>query len=81
MNRIALKRLIDWKANPDRKPMIIQGVRPVGKTWLMKEFGRTQYENVAYIWFEKNPRMQELFSVDMDVRRILSGLELEVGKK
>jgi len=47
----------------------------------MREFGRSHYKNVAYIWFEKNPRMQDLFAVDMDVRRILAGLELEAECK
>ena len=61
--------------------MIINGIRQVGKTWLMKEFGRNHYEDFAYILFEKNPAIQELFSTDMDVRRIVTGLELETGKK
>ncbi|MDR1207064.1 MAG: ATP-binding protein [Rickettsiales bacterium] len=81
MKRFALDDLIIWKNSKNHKPLIIQGARQVGKTWLMKEFGRTQYENVAYIWFEGNPLMKELFSKDMDVRRILSGLELETGEK
>lgn len=81
MRRFALEILADWKAKPGHKPVIINGIRQVGKTWLMKEFGRNHYKNTAYILFEKNPRLQELFSVDLDVRRILTGLELEAGKK
>ena len=81
MTRNCLETLKKWKTNPNRKPLIIHGVRQVGKTWLMKKFGQSQYRNIAYIWFEKNRRMQELFSGDMDVRRILLGLELEAGKK
>jgi predicted AAA+ superfamily ATPase len=81
MRRFSLEKLVEWKARPGHKPMIIQGVRQVGKTWLMKEFGRLHYQKIAYIWFEKNARMRELFSGDMDVRRILTGLEIETGIK
>ena len=81
MKRFALETLINWKERSGHKPMIIHGIRQVGKTWLMKEFGSNHYENIVYILFEKNPRLQELFSVDLDIRRILTGLELETGKK
>jgi len=81
MNRFAIQDLITWKNRADKKPLLFYGARQVGKTWLMKEFGRTQYENTAYIMFEKNPRMDELFSGDMDTRRLLSGLEIETSQK
>ena len=81
MKRFALEILNNWNKRSGHKPMIIHGARQVGKTWLMKEFGRTKYKNTAYIWFEKNPRMEELFGADMDIGRILTGLELEIGKK
>ncbi len=81
MERFAIKTLETWKTTVNHKPLIVQGARQVGKTWLMKEFGRKNYKNTAYIWFEDNPRMRELFDVDMDVRRILTGLELEAGYK
>jgi predicted AAA+ superfamily ATPase len=81
MRRFALETLSKWKAKPGHKPIIIRGARQVGKTWLMKEFGRREYKKTAYILFEKNPRIQELFSGDMDVRRIVMGLELETGEK
>jgi predicted AAA+ superfamily ATPase len=81
MKRFALDTLIRWKNKPARKPMIIRGARQVGKTWLMREFGRARYESVAYVMFENNPRMRGLFSQDIDVRRILTGLELESGQK
>ncbi|MCL2017555.1 MAG: ATP-binding protein [Alphaproteobacteria bacterium] len=81
MKRFAIEILDAWKAKSIRKPLVIHGARQVGKTWLMKEFGRKNYKNIAYIWFENNPRMQELFDIDMDVRRILTGLELEIGHK
>ncbi len=53
MERFALQKLINWKKNSNRKPLIIRGTRQVGKTWLMKEFGKTEYKNVAYINFEE----------------------------
>jgi predicted AAA+ superfamily ATPase len=64
MKRLALKKHIKWKDKPEHKPLIIKGSRQVSKTWLMKEFGRTQYENVAYDWFEKNSCMTTLFSMN-----------------
>ena len=81
MRRAAVEILKNWKEKSGHKPMIIHGIRQVGKTWLMKEFGRLHYENTAYILFDKNPRMKELFSEDMDTHRLLTGLELELGRK
>jgi len=81
MKRLAIQQLVEWKNRADKKPLILHGARQVGKTWLMKEFGRTQYENTVYIMFEKNPRMKELFSGDMDIRRLLTGLEIEAAAK
>ena len=81
MKRIALDNLIKWKDKPKHKPLIIHGARQVGKTWLMKEFGNTNYKNVAYIWFENNKRMADLFSEDMDTERLLLGLEAESRQK
>jgi predicted AAA+ superfamily ATPase len=75
MQRNTIYDLINWKNDPNRKPLIIQGARQVGKTWLMKEFGRTQYKTVFYISFENNDRIQQVFSGDMDTRRIISELE------
>jgi predicted AAA+ superfamily ATPase len=81
MKRQALEILKKWKSQSGHKPMLIQGARQVGKTWLMKEFGRTNYKNIAYIWFENNDRMAELFTGDLDPKRILIGLEAEVEHK
>jgi uncharacterized protein len=81
MKRKAIETLKKWKNKPKHKPMIIRGARQVGKTWLMKEFGATEYKNTAYINFENNPVMEELFSVDMDIPRIVEGLELETSEK
>lgn len=81
MYRIAIELLKNWKEKKNRKPMIIRGARQVGKTWLMKEFGKTSYENYIYISFDNNQRMQELFSHDLDIERIITGIELYAGQK
>jgi len=79
MKRNALESLRAWKIKPDRKPLVIRGARQVGKTWLMKEFGRTEYAKCAYINFDSNSRMQQLFRNDLNVERILTGLRIETG--
>jgi len=81
MERLLLKELVDWKNREYKKPLVLQGARQVGKTWLIKHFGETCYKNTAYIMFEKNAKMQELFSGDMDAVRLLTGLEVEAGQK
>jgi len=81
MYRMAMVNLKKWQTNVDKKPLIIRGARQVGKTWLMKEFGRTSFDKTVYINFDSNERMTELFSGDLDITRIVLGLELEVGFK
>ncbi len=81
MDRFAIEKLYQWKQDPRRKPMIIQGARQVGKTWLMKEFGRLAYEHTVYINFDANSRMAELFSADLNIERLILGLELYSGQK
>ena len=56
-----MKKLITWKAKENRKPLLIMGARQTGKTWLMKEFGKTNFEKVAYISFYNNKRMDDVF--------------------
>ena len=80
MKRYAIKKLITWKESQNRKPLIIRGARQVGKTWLMKEFGKTQYKKTIYINFEDNDLMREHFSKDLNTSRIIEGLELEHSK-
>ena len=80
MERYLMKDLINWKNKKHRKPLIIRGARQVGKTWIMKEFGRLHYENTIYINFDNNERMKQVFSLDMDIRRIISALKIEAGK-
>lgn len=77
MYRKATGELQEWKNNANRIPLIIRGARQVGKTWLMKEFGRTRYSKVAYINFEGNEHMQRLFSGDLEIQRLIRGLNLE----
>lgn len=81
MYRKAIEKLYCWKESKRRKPLIIEGARQVGKTWLMKEFGRKAYKNVVYINFDSNSRMAELFSTDLDTERLIMGIELYSGKK
>lgn len=81
MYRYAIEELKKWKSRKNRKPMILEGARQVGKTWLMKEFGAVEFEDVAYINFDSNSQMRELFAGDLAVERIITGLELYVGRK
>src|SRR5574344_1142440 len=79
MYRHAIKDLIEWKNNPKHLPLIIKGARQVGKTWLMQEFGKKEYNKVAYVSFDNNPRLDILFQGDLNVKRLLDGLNIEVG--
>ncbi len=81
MDRLMLKELVTWKTAKKRKPMIIQGARQVGKTWLMQEFGRLTFQNVVYLNFESSSRLKELFVLDFDIQRIVSTLEIETQQK
>lgn len=81
MYRFAIENLYKWKESKYRKPLIIEGARQVGKTWLMKEFGKKAYKDTVYINFDSNSRMAELFSVDMNPQRIILGIELYAGRK
>lgn len=81
MYRTAIEKLLKWKQSKYRKPLIIEGARQVGKTWLMKEFGKTAYADTVYINFDSNSRMSELFSSDLDTDRLIRGLELYIGRK
>ncbi len=81
MIRQIIQDLEIWQKNPNRKPLIIQGARQVGKTWIMKEFGRTHFENVVYINFESSVRLQQIFADDFSITRIISIFEIEIGQK
>ncbi len=81
MYRYAIENLDKWKNSKNRKPLIIEGARQVGKTWIMKEFGKKSYNKTVYINFDSNVQMAELFSIDLNVERIIMGLELYAGHK
>jgi len=76
MRRNCLADLISWKNGANRKPLLMDGARQVGKTWLLKEFGRTAFRNVAYVSLDKSRIMRESFAVDNDIRRILEDLSI-----
>ena len=76
MYRSAIEKLKKWKDSYFRKPLIIEGARQVGKTWLMKEFGKECYKKTVYINFDSNRQMRELFSSDLNIERIIMGLEI-----
>ena len=81
MYRTAIEKLYKWKDGKHRKPLIIEGARQVGKTWLMKEFGSKAYAETVYINFDSNSGMAELFAADLDTDRLIMGLELFTGRK
>lgn len=74
MERLVLQQLIKWKNSKDRKPLILNGARQVGKTWLLREFAKREYKQEAYIVCRKNELARQIFSQDFDVDRILRGL-------
>jgi len=77
MKRQAMQKLKNWKKSSSRKPIIIRGARQVGKTWLMREFGKECFSNTAYINFDNNQRMQKIFEGDYDIKRLISALQIE----
>lgn len=81
MYRMSMDQLQKWKAKKHRKPLIIRGARQVGKTWLMKEFGASEYASCVYINFDNNERMKVLFEGSLEVDRLITGLELYAGHK
>jgi len=81
MYRAAMDQLLKWKQKKNKKPLIIRGARQVGKTWLMKEFGMNAYNETVYISFDNNSRIQTLFESDLNIDRIIIGLELYAGHK
>ena len=78
MERIAYKSLLKWKKSPNRKPLIVRGARQVGKTWLLKEFGRREYKSFVYVNCDKEAFAADLFQ-DYDIKRILLAIEAYTG--
>ena len=81
MYRKAIEQLKEWKNKKNHKPLILQGARQVGKTWLMKEFGANEYKNTAYINFDTNEKVRTIFKNGFDINKIITDLSLEVGFK
>lgn len=79
MKRKAIEELYRWKARTDRKPLIVQGARQVGKTWLMKEFAKEAYKKCAYVNFEDNDMLRQLFQNDFDIPRIINSIQWTTG--
>ena len=79
MYRAAIENLKKWKNKKSRKPLVIEGARQVGKTWLMKEFGRQEYEKTVYINFDADKRAGDLFSENLNPDRIIDELSESEG--
>ena len=81
MKRKLYNALIKWKNDPDRKPLVLEGARQVGKTWLLKEFGKNEYQNLVYVNFHDDHEAQEIFRVNLKVDRIMYLLESITNQK
>ena len=81
MKRKLYNALIEWKNDPDRKPLVLEGARQVGKTWLLNELGQNEYQNLVYVNFHDDPEAQEIFRVDLKVDRIMYLLESITNQK
>ena len=76
MKRDKLEELLSWKESKFRKPLVIRGARQTGKTWLLKEFGRSAYKNCVYVNFEENSTLRSLFLNDFEIPRIITTLQI-----
>lgn len=81
LQRIAIYDLKKWKESPERKPLIIRGARQVGKTWLMKEFGQSCYDNYVYFNFDEEDELKSVFEVNKNPQRIIELLSMIAGEK
>lgn len=81
MERLILNALLKWKSSKYRKPLILKGVRQVGKTWILKEFGKRCYDNIAYFNFDENEEYKQFFETTKNVERILQNLTLASGQR
>ena len=75
MKRLIYSKLLDWKNRSDHKPLVLEGARQVGKTYILQEFGKNEFENMVYINCENNEAIKQLFAIDFNINRILLGLE------
>ena len=81
MKRVAYNDLLQWKASPRRKPLVLHGARQVGKTWLLKEFGKNEYKSVLYLNFDTEPDVHKFFTGSIAPSRIIAGLEDHFEKR
>ena len=81
MERMILEELLRWKASPHRKPMVLKGARQVGKTWLMKEFGKRCYDNTVYLNFDEEEELKSIFTANKNPQRIIELLSLLSGEQ
>ena len=81
MKRALYQNLLDWKSDLRRKPLLLQGARQVGKTWLINEFGKKEYKQYIYLNFEQTPNLKSLFSNDFSPQKIIDNIGLFLGKK
>ena len=80
IKRKILPKLLAWRESQGRKPLILQGVRQVGKTWLLKHFGKEHFESIAYFNFDQQSELKQFFVTTKDTKRILQNLSLVHGK-
>lgn len=81
MKRYALQNLVAWKNSKNRKPLLLYGARQVGKTWLMEEFGKTNFSDYVAINVEKNERIANVFNNTLNPQEIVTAIEMEARKK
>ena len=81
MIRFAYSALLKWKNSPKRKPLILYGARQTGKTWLLKEFGKSEYKSVLYLNFDVNRKLHQFFADDISPKTIIAGLESYFNEK
>ena len=81
MRRNAINELVEWKNDEERKPMVLRGARQVGKTWLMKEFGRTNYDSYVYFNFDEEDELKSIFEANKNPKRIIELLSMIAGEK
>ena len=74
MQRTILNQLIEWKQKDRRKPLILNGARQVGKTYILKAFGEAEYESIAYVSLDNNPEARQIFEQDYNIQRIIRAL-------
>ena len=81
MERLVIEQLKTWRDKKERKPLILRGARQVGKTWLLKEFGKTCFKNVCYVNFEQKSQLSDIFEGDLSTNDIIDKLSVYCGKR